>query len=174
MTNRRRVRSRLTHVDAQGALHMVDVGGKPATQRRACASAVVRVGAVAFAALRDATLAKGDALTAARIAGILSAKRTAELIPLCHGLSPEHVDVECALVAPDCVKITSDVRVRGKTGVEMEALTAVSVAALTIYDMCKAISKGIVIGPVQLELKTGGKSGAWRRGPRAPSRGADG
>lgn len=165
--------ARLTHVDARGAVRMVDVGDKAVTARRAVASALVTVGAAAFGRLRDATLAKGDALTTARIAGILAAKRTAELIPLCHGLAADHVDVQCRLEAPDRVRIVAEARIAARTGVEMEALTAASVAALTIYDMCKAVSKGIVIGPVQLELKTGGKSGAWRRAPSARRRRSD-
>ncbi len=154
----------LSHVDAAGAIRMVDVSAKAATLRRAVASARVRLGSVAFAALRDATLKKGDALTTAQIAGVLAAKRTCELIPLCHGLLPEFVDVRFELLPPDSVRILAEARVESKTGVELEALTAASIAALTLYDMCKAVSKDIVIGPIQLEEKTGGKSGEWRRG----------
>lgn len=153
----------LTHVDARGGVRMVDVSTKPLTLRRAVASAVVRVGAEAFEKLRSATLKKGDALATAQLAGILAAKRTGELIPLCHGLLPEHVGVTFELRPPDGLRIVAEARVESKTGVELEALMAASIAALTIYDMCKAVSKDIVIGPVQLEEKTGGNSGGWRR-----------
>lgn len=156
-------KSELTHVDPQGAIRMVDVSAKELTARTATASAVVRVGAAAFEQLQAATLKKGDALTTAQLAGILAAKRTCELIPLCHGLMPEHVEVRFEMAPPDSVRILTTARVVGKTGVELEALMAASVAALTIYDMCKAVSKDIVIGPIQLETKTGGKSGDWRR-----------
>jgi cyclic pyranopterin phosphate synthase len=154
---------RLTHVDESGRPRMVDVSDKPPTPRRAVASALVRIGPGAFELLVGAGLKKGDALTTAQLAGIVAAKRTSELIPLCHGLSPEFVDVRCTPVAPDGVRIEAEARVVGKTGVELEALTAASIAALTIYDMCKAVSKDIVIGPIQLEEKTGGRSGDWRR-----------
>lgn len=155
---------KLTHVDAQGAIRMVDVSAKDSTPRTAGASALVRIGAAAFSQLRAATLKKGDALTTAQLAGILAAKRTCELIPLCHALAPEHVEVRFELLAPDSVRILTSARVVGKTGVELEALTAASVAALTLYDMCKAVSKDIVIGPIQLESKSGGRSGPWQRG----------
>jgi cyclic pyranopterin phosphate synthase len=153
----------LTHVDSSGRVRMVDVSEKAATSRRALASAVVSVGREVFAQLTDARLAKGDALAAARIAGIMAAKKAPELIPLCHGLSPDFVDVQIELRPPDAVVIRAEARIEAKTGVEMEALVAASVAALTIYDMCKALSKGITIGPIQLEEKSGGKSGPWRR-----------
>ena len=154
---------KLTHVDSAGGVRMVDVSAKPPSQRRAVASAIVRVGVEAFDRLRSATLKKGDALATAQIAGILAAKKTCELIPLCHGLLPEHVGVSFELRPPDAVRILAEARVESKTGVELEALMAASIAALTIYDMCKAVSKDIVIGPIQLEEKTGGKSGDWRR-----------
>lgn len=157
--------SRLTHVDPQGGITMVDVSNKPPTARRAVASAQVRLGPDAFERLRSATLKKGDALTTAQIAGILAAKRTPELIPLCHGLTPEFVDVRFQLLPPDAVRIEAEARVVGRTGVELEALTAAALAALTLYDMCKAVSKDIVIGPIQLEAKTGGASGDWQRTP---------
>jgi molybdenum cofactor biosynthesis protein MoaC len=153
----------MTHVDAAGGIRMVDVSDKPLTIRRAVASAVVRIGAIAFEQLRSATLKKGDALVTAQLAGILAAKKTCELIPLCHGLLPEHVDVQFELRPPEAVRVVAEARVESKTGVELEALMAASIAALTIYDMCKAVSKDIVIGPIQLEEKTGGKSGPWRR-----------
>lgn len=154
---------RLTHVDTEGRVNMVDVTEKTPTMRRAVASAIVTVGEEAFHQLSAGLIRKGDALVTAQLAGILAAKRTADLIPLCHGLSPEYVDVRCELLKPDCVRIVGEARIESKTGVEMEALTAVSVAALTIYDMCKAVSKDIVIGPIRLEEKTGGKSGDWQR-----------
>jgi molybdenum cofactor biosynthesis protein MoaC len=155
--------NKLTHVDPLGGVRMVDVSAKPATLRRAVASAVVRLGPAAFDQLRSATLKKGDAFATAQLAGILAAKRTCELIPLCHGLLPEHVEVRFELQPPDAVRIVTEARVESKTGVELEALTAASIAALTLYDMCKAVSKDIIIGPIQLEEKTGGKSGHWRR-----------
>lgn len=158
---------RLSHVTSDGSVRMVDVSPKRPTSRRAVASAVVTIGAAAFEQLAAGGNRKGDALATAQIAGILAAKKTSELIPLCHGLAPEHLEVRCELVAPDRVRIVGQASIESKTGVEMEALTAVAVAALTIYDMCKAVSKAIVIGPIQLEKKTGGKSGDWRRDPSA-------
>jgi cyclic pyranopterin phosphate synthase len=154
---------RLTHLDETGRPRMVDVSGKPQAPRRAVASAVVRIGEKAFQLLTAGGLKKGDPLSTAQIAGVMAAKRTSELIPLCHGLSPEYVDVRFTLQPPDGVRIEAEARIVGKTGVELEALMAASVAALTLYDMCKAVSKDIVIGPVQLEEKTGGRSGDWRR-----------
>jgi cyclic pyranopterin phosphate synthase len=142
---------------------MVDVSAKQVTHRRAVASAVVTIGADAYSQLTGPGVKKGDAFTTAQLAGILAAKKTCDLIPLCHGLTPEFVDVRFEMQPPDRVKIIAEARVESKTGVELEALTAASVAALTIYDMCKAVSKGIVIGPIHLEEKTGGKSGDWRR-----------
>lgn len=148
-----------THLDEAGHVRMVDVSAKPVTLRRAVASAVVRVGAEVFERLSRGDLPKGDALAAARIAGIMAAKKTAELIPLCHGLAPEHVEVRVELAPPDAVRITSEACIEAKTGVEMEALVAASVAALTVYDMCKSVTHGMVIGPIQLEEKSGGTSG---------------
>lgn len=155
--------SDFSHTDARGRVRMVDVSGKPVTVRHAAASAVIDVGEEVFERLTRADFDKGDVLVTAKIAGIQAAKRTSELIPLCHGLSPEHVDVQIHLEAPREVHIRAEARISARTGVEMEALVAASVAALTIYDMCKAVSKGMVIGPVQLESKSGGKSGNWAR-----------
>lgn len=154
---------KLSHVDATGRVTMVDVGAKDVTRRSARASALVTIGPDAFAQLTGAGMKKGDALATAQIAGILAAKKTCDLIPLCHSLMPEFVDVRFELRPPDAVRIWTEARVEGKTGVELEALTAAGVAALTLYDMCKAVSKAIVIGPIQLEEKTGGRSGDWKR-----------
>jgi cyclic pyranopterin phosphate synthase len=156
-------RKELSHVDARGDVRMVDVSGKQATARRAIASAVVRVGVDVLRKLAGEGLPKGDALATAKLAGIIAAKKTPELIPLCHSLAPEYVDVQVTTRPPGEIHIRAEARVVGKTGVELEALVAASVAALTIYDMCKAVSKDIVIGPIQLEEKAGGKSGDWRR-----------
>lgn len=152
-----------SHLDAAGRARMVDVSQKQPTPRRAVASAAVNVGPEVFARLQALDLPKGDALTVARLAGIQAAKKTSELIPLCHGLSPELVEVRIELRPPHHVHILAEARLAAKTGVEMEALVAASVAALTIYDMCKAVSKDIMIGPIQLEEKSGGKSGDYRR-----------
>lgn len=154
---------RLTHVDQRGRVRMVDVSGKRPTRRQATASAVVRVGRDVLEQLRSGAVAKGDALAAAKLAGIAAAKKTSELIPLCHGLSPDHVEVHIELAPPEHVRICATARLTARTGVEMEALVAASIAALTIYDMCKAVRKDIVIGPIRLEEKRGGKSGPWRR-----------
>jgi cyclic pyranopterin phosphate synthase len=154
----------LTHFDESGAARMVDVSGKGATHRRAVAAASVWVGRETFQRIVDRSLEKGDVLQVARLAGIMAAKRTPDLIPLCHPLSITSVGVDFSLVPSDHrVDIQAEVRVSGKTGVEMEALTAVSVAALTIYDMCKAVDKGMVIGQVRLLRKEGGKSGTYER-----------
>ena len=156
-------RSKLTHLTRAGAARMVDVGGKPATRRWAVATASVEIGQEALDLIARGGLPKGDALAVARIAGIAAAKRTAELIPLCHPLPIESVEVELAPEPPGTIVITAAVRTTGKTGVEMEALTAVSTAALALYDMCKAVNRGIRIGPIQLERKAGGRSGEYRR-----------
>jgi cyclic pyranopterin phosphate synthase len=153
--------SQLSHIDATGKAHMVDVGAKENTYRTATASAFVGLSAAVLATLPSNP--KGDALQVARVAGIQAAKRTADLIPLCHPLLLSHIDVQ-AEVAAGGVRITAMVATHGPTGVEMEALTAASVAALTVYDMTKALDKGIVIHEIQLESKTGGKSGDYRRG----------
>ena len=143
---------------------MVDVGDKAANRRSAHASARVRLPARAAQALRDATLPKGDALVTAQLAGILAAKQTGGLIPLCHPLPLDAVDVTFTWDGEDALRIDARASTTARTGVEMEALVAASVAALTIYDMCKSVEKGIVIEAVRLEEKTGGKSGDWRAG----------
>jgi cyclic pyranopterin phosphate synthase len=161
---------KLSHLDAEGRARMVDVSGKRETVRSARAVAVVSLGRAGWAALDAAENRKGDALAVARLAGIQAAKRTAEWIPLCHPLVFDSVDVTVQrFVARRAVALTAEVRGTGKTGYEMEALVAASAAALALYDMCKAANKGIVIGPVALLEKTGGKSGAWRRGVSAPA-----
>ena len=151
----------LTHIDESGNARMVDVGGKPATARIAIASGRIRMSAEALAAIRDGNVPKGDVLAAARIAGIMAAKKTADLIPLCHPLSLDAVTVDFAF-EDDAVRATASASLTGKTGVEMEAMTATSVALLTIYDMAKAIDKGMVIDAVRLIEKRGGKSGHWK------------
>ncbi|HQV70856.1 MAG TPA: cyclic pyranopterin monophosphate synthase MoaC [Thermoflexales bacterium] len=144
----------LTHINAAGEAHMVDVGAKPDQRRIAIASGRISMSREAFEAIRDGNLKKGDALGVARVAGIMAAKRTSDLIPLCHPISLTKVEVTCALdEEASAVDITSRAECVGKTGVEMEALTAVSVAALTVYDMAKAIDKHMVIGPVELVSK---------------------
>ncbi|MDL2192158.1 cyclic pyranopterin monophosphate synthase MoaC [Cobetia sp. LC6] len=154
----------LTHLNARGEAHMVDVADKQETRREARASARVSMLPATLALLAEGGLPKGDVLATARIAGIQAAKRTHELIPLCHALMLSKVTVDFTLDSTNsCVEIQVLCRLNGRTGVEMEALTAASVAALTLYDMCKAVDKGIVIGDIQLETKTGGKSGDWQR-----------
>ena len=143
--------SELSHVDESGAVHMVDVGGKPVQKRRAVARGEVRMAPATAAQLRD--LPKGDALTTAQLAGIMAAKRTSELIPLCHPLPLSHIDVTLAL-HEDRVEITASAETSAQTGVEMEALTAVAVAALTVYDMAKAIDKGMTLSEIALVEKT--------------------
>lgn len=153
---------RLTHVDEQGAARMVDVSGKDVTTRQAVASGRVLVSPAVVALLRGEGVPKGDALGVARVAGIMAAKRTPDLVPLCHPLAISGVTVDLE-VADDAVEITATVRTTDRTGVEMEALTAVSVAALTVVDMVKAVDKGATITDVRVETKTGGKSGDWSR-----------
>ena len=152
--------SELTHLDAAGNARMVDVGGKPETRRVAVAAGRIRMNAIALAAIRDGAVPKGDVLAAARIAGIMAAKKTAELIPLCHPLTLDAVTIDFALET-DGIAVTAQASLSGRTGVEMEALTAVSIALLTIYDMAKALDKGMVIDGVRLVEKRGGKSGDW-------------
>ncbi len=152
-----------THLDAQGQAHMVDVGGKPVTTREARASGRVRMAPETLAKLLSGDHKKGDVLATARIAAIMAAKRTHELIPLCHSLPLSSVKVAFEPVPPEALGITATVRTTAQTGVEMEALTAVSLAALTIYDMCKAVDRGMVIEAVALEEKIGGASGGWKR-----------
>jgi cyclic pyranopterin monophosphate synthase len=156
-------RKRLTHVDEAGAARMVDVGGKAETRRTAIAECFVRMAPDTVKAIREATLAKGDALAVARVAAILAAKRTPELIPLCHPLPITSVAVEFE-VGEAGVRIEATARVTGQTGVEMEALTAAAVAGLTLIDMVKGVEKGVSLESVRLLSKTGGKSGEWRRG----------
>jgi cyclic pyranopterin phosphate synthase len=154
----------LSHVDDEGKLRMVDVGGKETTSRRAVARGEVLFGEEAFAALKENRLAKGDALAVARLAAIQAAKRTAEWIPLCHTVPLDHLDVEIALREKDSAAVvTATAAARWTTGVEMEALTAVCAACLALYDMAKAVDRGIMIGSVGLVSKEGGKSGTWRR-----------
>lgn len=142
---------------------MVDVGAKLATERVARAEALVRVGRSALAALRAGSLAKGEAFAVARIAGIQAAKDTARLIPLCHPLAVSSVRVDLEPAGKDAVHIVAEARCTGPTGVEMEAMTAASVAALTLYDMCKGVERGITIEQVRLVHKSGGRSGTWER-----------
>lgn len=153
----------LSHFDTSGASRMVDVGDKQVTRRMARAAGVVRMAADTLAHIRDKRTAKGDVLEVARLAGIMATKRTADLIPLCHPLPIESVKVEFAFVDERTLRIEATVQIEGKTGVEMEALTAVSVAALTVYDMCKSVDRGMSIERVQLEEKSGGRSGQWHR-----------
>lgn len=150
----------LTHLDAQGRPKMVDVSAKPDTQREAVARGIVRMQAATLDLIKKGGVAKGDVLAVAQLAGIMAAKRTPDLIPLCHPLLIGDIKVEFSLDETGCaVVITAAVKSIGKTGVEMEALTAVAVAALTIYDMCKAVDRGIIIEGIRLAKKSGGKSG---------------
>jgi cyclic pyranopterin monophosphate synthase len=153
---------RLTHVDARGRVQMVDVGEKPVTEREAVARATVEMSATARRLIRAGAVKKGDPLQAARLAGIMAAKRTSELIPLCHPLSLTHVAVDLTPTR-NGYRIESRVRTADRTGVEMEALTAVTVAALTLYDMVKAVDKGMTIGDICLVEKKGGRTGHYRR-----------
>jgi cyclic pyranopterin monophosphate synthase len=153
---------KLTHTDDEGRSKMVDVGDKAVTTRTATASGFVRMSTATVDAIRNHRTPKGDPLEVARIAGMMAAKRTSELIPLCHNLSLTHVDVQLE-VKTEGIAIFATARTEGKTGVEMEALTAASVAALTIYDMCKAIDKSMVITDIRLESKSGGRSGDYVR-----------
>jgi len=154
--------TQLSHVDDQGRVRMVDTGNKVSTSRRAVASARVLMTRETVTALRQHRTPKGDPLEAARLAGIMAAKRTADLIPLCHPLPLTHVEVQ-ASVEDYGVSLQAEVSTNAQTGVEMEALTAVSIAALTVYDMCKALEKGMAITDIRLESKTGGKSGDYSR-----------
>ncbi len=152
-----------SHFDSTGASRMVDVSEKPATTRYACASGRIRMSVEAREQVSKRQAAKGDVLEVARLAGIMAAKRTSDLIPLCHPLALDAVRLELDCPEDDLVVVTAHVQVTARTGVEMEALTAVSVALLTIYDMCKAIDRRMVIEQVQLEEKSGGRSGPFRR-----------
>ncbi len=152
----------LTHSDEEGRARMVDVGDKPVTTRTAVASGFVRMAAATTEAIRSRRTPKGDPLEVARLAGIMAAKRTSELIPLCHSLPLSHADVQLDLHT-DGIAIIATASTESKTGVEMEALAAAAVAALTIYDMCKAIDRAMVITDIRLESKTGGRSGDYKR-----------
>ena len=154
---------RLTHLDSAGRARMVDVGGKPVTARHALASGAVYMKPETLELITSGGIAKGDVFAAARIAGIMAAKKTGELIPLCHPLGLDSVAVDLTPSGRGTLTITASATVTGKTGVEMEALTAVSVAALTVYDMCKAVDKAMTIGDIRLEEKSGGRSGDYRR-----------
>ena len=156
--------SDLTHLDPEGTARMVDVGDKPVTSRRAVARAVVHMSPQTARAVAAGDAPKGDVLGTARIAGIQAAKRTGELIPLCHPLPLDLVDVEAA-VDPEAgtVTLTAEARVTARTGVEMEAMTAAAVAALTVYDMVKGLERGVEIQAVHLVAKSGGRTGEWRR-----------
>ena len=154
--------SKLTHIDASGAARMVDVGDKPGTLREARAGARVRMSAETLHLIESGGHGKGDVIAVARIAGIQAAKRCADLIPMCHPLLLTGIEVDISLDADSsCVDITTACRLRGQTGVEMEALTAASITALTIYDMCKAVDRGMVIEDIRLLHKSGGRSGDW-------------
>ncbi|QDU23272.1 cyclic pyranopterin monophosphate synthase MoaC [Urbifossiella limnaea] len=155
----------LTHFDDSGAARMVDVSGKAETHRTARASALVRMAPATLALIRDRKLSKGDVLEVARLAGIMAAKKTADLIPLCHPLPLTSVKVMLTPVEPDAVRIEATATVFARTGVEMEALTAVSVAALTVYDMCKAVDRGMTVDAIRLDEKDGGASGHYARPP---------
>ena len=153
----------LTHFDDSGASRMVDVGAKLVTAREARATGRVVMQPATLECIRNREISKGDVLEVARLAGIMAAKRTGELIPLCHPLPLDGVTLDFAFLDDCTVSITATVKVTARTGVEMEALTAVSVAALTIYDMCKAIDRGMTIGEIRLEEKSGGRSGHYVR-----------
>lgn len=158
--------STLTHLDEHGAARMVDVGAKDETEREATARGAIRMRAQTLSLIHAGGHPKGDVLAVARIAGIMAAKRTADLIPLCHPLALTAVEVELTPTDdPPAVVCRATVRTRGRTGVEMEALTAVQVALLTVYDMCKAADRGMVITDVALHAKRGGRSGNWQREP---------
>lgn len=158
----------LTHLSADGSVHMVDVGDKEVTERRAMAEAVVVMSPSLADRLFADDLPKGDALATVRLAGITAAKRTSDLIPLAHPISLTSVTVEVER-HPEGVRIETDCKVRERTGVEMEALTAAAVAALALYDMVKSVERGVVIGPVRLLHKSGGRSGVWEVGQRSLS-----
>ena len=160
--------TRLTHLDEHGAARMVDVGTKAETARVAIAGGTIRMSPAALAAVRDGSGPKGDVLAAARIAAIMAAKKTADLIPLCHPLALDSVSIDFDWEA-DTISVTARAALTGRTGVEMEAMTACCVALLTIYDMVKAVDKAMVIGKVRLLEKHGGKSGIWRRDDGLPA-----
>lgn len=159
--------SKLSHLNERGEARMVDVSDKAATSRTAVAEGFVTMAPETLALVESGEAKKGDVLATARLAGIMAAKRTHELIPLCHPLLLTKVTVDLSpRIDPPGIAVRAEVKVNGQTGVEMEALTAVSVACLTIYDMLKAVDRGMVIGPVQLLEKSGGRSGTWRSAPK--------
>lgn len=153
----------LTHIDKNGASRMVDVSNKEITERIALAHATVTMTTQTFSLIMDKQVAKGDVLEVARVAGIMAAKKTSELIPMCHPLNINSVKIDYADNSKDTIEIMAEVKITAKTGVEMEALTAVSVCALTIYDMCKSADKSMLISDIYLAKKTGGKSGTFER-----------
>jgi cyclic pyranopterin phosphate synthase len=162
-----------THFDGNGNAVMVDVGGKEKTRRRAEARGVIKLNRNTLAAIKDGTSKKGDVLGVARIAGIMAAKKTASIIPLCHSISFDTCTIDFSIMENDAaeeqaIEAVCTVKLSGNTGAEMEALTGVSVALLTIYDMCKALERGMVISCIRLEEKSGGKSGLWRRDSNPP------
>jgi len=156
---------KLTHFNASGEAHMVDVGDKPATRRVAIAEGWIDMAPAALALIRAGGHKKGDVLGIARVAGIMGAKKTSDLVPLCHPIGLTHVEVAFSTGAGD-VRCEARAETRGQTGVEMEALTAVQVALLTIYDMCKAVDRGMTLRDIRLIHKSGGKSGTWNRNPK--------
>jgi cyclic pyranopterin phosphate synthase len=155
--------SQLTHFDDSGASRMVDVAAKPVTFRQARAESLVTLQPETLALIRERRLAKGDVFEVARLAGLMATKRTGELIPLCHALGLDSAELDFEILDERRLRIVAKVAAHGRTGVEMEALTAVTVAGLTIYDMCKAVDRGIELGPIRLLEKSGGKSGPWHR-----------
>jgi len=162
MGRRAAPRARLSHIDAQGRARMVDVSTKAVTEREAIARGVVRMRPQTLRLIRGGKIAKGEVLAVARVAGIMAAKRTADLIPMCHPLPIQVAGIDFDVIAPGRLQIQARVMVSGKTGVEMEALAAVSAAALTVYDMCKAVDRGMVISDIRLMEKRGGRSGTYR------------
>ncbi|MFS0555366.1 cyclic pyranopterin monophosphate synthase MoaC [Brevibacillus sp. 179-C9.3 HS] len=156
----------LTHFNEQNRARMVDVSEKDVTKREAVAESQISMKPETLARIREGRIEKGDVLAVAQVAGVMAAKKTWEIIPMCHPLPLTGIDIQFAFVDETTLMISGTVKTTGKTGVEMEALTAVSVAALTVYDMCKAMDKEMIIGPTSLQLKTGGKSGDFRRGEK--------
>ena len=159
----RKATTGLTHIDARGRARMVDVSAKAVTERVAVATATLRMQPATLRRIRTGRIAKGEVLAVARVAGVMAAKRTADLIPLCHPLPVEVASIDFTPRAAGRLQVTATVKVTGKTGVEMEALAAVTGAALTVYDMCKAVDRGMVITDVRLLEKRGGRSGTWQR-----------
>ena len=156
--------SKLTHIDDSGAAHMVDISAKATTVREAHASGQISMSSQAIAAIKDGTSKKGDVLAVARVAGIMAAKRTSELIPLCHPITLSSVSVDFDITS-SAITVTVTARSSGQTGIEMEALTAVAATLLTLYDMVKAVDKAMIMSDIKLLTKSGGKSGDWRREP---------